>query len=148
MNLNKLHIICFLSMLLSLSLQAQELVVKGTVNDETGMPIPGASILLKGTTTGVASDFDGNFELKTPSNATLIFSYLGYKTIEESVNGRTTILVSLEPDLQALEEVVIVGYGAQKKSVVTGAISGVKQSDLEDLPITRIEHLYRVEFLV
>tara|TARA_R110000868_G_scaffold21640_12_gene89869 strand:+ start:8913 stop:11981 length:3069 start_codon:yes stop_codon:yes gene_type:complete len=126
-------------MLLSLSLQAQELVVKGTVNDETGMPIPGASILLKGTTTGVASDFDGNFELKTPSNATLIFSYLGYKTIEESVNGRTTILVSLEPDLQALEEVVIVGYGAQKKSVVTGAISGVKQSDLEDLPITRIE---------
>lgn len=139
MNLNKLHIICFLSMLLSLSLQAQELVVKGTVNDETGMPIPGASILLKGTTTGVASDFDGNFELKTPSNATLIFSYLGYKTIEESVNGRTTILVSLEPDLQALEEVVIVGYGAQKKSVVTGAISGVKQSDLEDLPITRIE---------
>tara|TARA_R110002050_G_scaffold1281_5_gene9347 strand:+ start:8929 stop:11997 length:3069 start_codon:yes stop_codon:yes gene_type:complete len=126
-------------MLLSLSLQAQELVVKGTVNDETGMPIPGASILLKGTTTGVASDFDGNFELKSPSDGTLIFSYLGYKTIEESVNGRTTILVSLEPDLQALEEVVIVGYGAQKKSVVTGAISGVKQSDLEDLPITRIE---------
>ena len=139
MNLNKLHAICFLSMLLSLSLQAQELVVKGTVNDETGMPIPGASILLKGTTTGVASDFDGNFELKSPSDGTLIFSYLGYKTIEESVNGRTTILVSLEPDLQALEEVVIVGYGAQKKSVVTGAISGVKQSDLEDLPITRIE---------
>lgn len=139
MNLNKVHVICFLSLLLSLSLQAQNLVVKGTVNDETGMPIPGVSILLMGTTTGTASDFDGNFELKVPSDGTLIFSYIGYKTIEQAINGRTQIAITLEPDLQALEEVVIVGYGAQKKSVVTGAISGVKQSDLEDLPITRIE---------
>ena len=139
MNLNKVHVICFLSLLLSLSLQAQDLVVKGTVNDETGMPIPGVSILLMGTTTGTASDFDGNFELKVPSDGTLIFSYIGYKTIEQAINGRTQIAITLEPDLQSLEEVVVVGYGVQKKSVVTGAISSIKEGDLEDIPITRIE---------
>ena len=107
--------------------------------DENGLPVPGASVLVKGTTNSASSDIDGNFQVMANPNATLIFSYVGYANQEIAVNGQTTINVSLAPEAKNLEEVVVVGYGTQKKSVVTGAISSVKAKDLENLPITRIE---------
>jgi TonB-linked SusC/RagA family outer membrane protein len=139
MKLTKSSILCVLFLMFSLYLQAQDVLVRGTVKDENGDPLPGASIIIKNTTKGTSADFDGNFELEAPSDGILVISSIGYKTIEESVNGRTNIIVTLAVDQEVLDEIVVVGYGTQKKSVVTGAISSIKQSDLEDLPITRVE---------
>lgn len=120
-------------------MQAQDSTVKGTVKDETGMPVPGASVTLNGTTKGTSTDFDGKFEILAPLNGVLRVSFIGYTTINEPVNGRTQIAINFKSESQNLDEVVVVGYGTQKKSVVTGAISSVKAKDLESLPITRIE---------
>lgn len=139
MKLTKLLIFCFLSLLFSVYAQAQDVVVSGIVNDEAGMPIPGASILLKGSTQSTSSDFDGKFQFKAPTNGVLMISYIGYATIAEPIKGRSSITIKLVSQSQDLNEVVVVGYGTQKKSVVTGAISSIKASDLEDLPITRVE---------
>lgn len=139
MKFTKLLIFCFLSVLFSVYAQAQDVTVNGKVIDENGLPIPGATILIKGTSKAAASDFDGNYQIKTTSKGTLVFSYMGYTTVQEAINGRTSIEVKLSPESQSLQEVVVVGYGTQKKSVVTGSISSIKASDLKDLPITRVE---------
>ncbi len=139
MKFTKLFIFCFLSILFSVYAQAQDVNVSGKVYDENGLPIPGVSILIKGTSKATASDFDGNYQIKTTSKGTLVFSYLGYNTVEESINGRNRIDVKLNPSTESLQEVVVVGYGTQKKSVVTGAISSVKAKDLEKVPNGRIE---------
>ncbi|MEC7265267.1 MAG: TonB-dependent receptor [Bacteroidota bacterium] len=139
MKLTKSFVLCALSLMLSAYVQAQSITVRGLVKDDGGIPLPGASVVLKNTNTGVSTDFDGNFELSAPADGVLVFSYIGYVPVEEAINGRTEITVTLVSDVNLLDEIVVVGYGTQKKSVVTGAISGVKESDLEDLPITRIE---------
>lgn len=118
--------------------QAQ-LSVQGTVMDEYGAPLPGASVVLKGSDRGTTTDFDGKFTMDAPTDGILVFGYLGYTPVEEGIQGRTQINVALTPDVSQLEEIVVVGYGTQKKSVVTGAITGVKAAELQDLPITRIE---------
>lgn len=95
--------------------------VSGVVSDETGAPLPGASVVVSGTTNGTQTDFDGNYILSdVPSDATLSFSYIGYVTQQLPVNGRTTINISMSEDLQALDEVVVVGYGTQSRAEVTG----------------------------
>jgi TonB-linked SusC/RagA family outer membrane protein len=139
MKLKKLLVFCFSSILFSVYVQAQDVVVKGKVFDESGMSIPGATILIKGTAKSTVTDFDGNYEIKAPSNGVLMISFVGYNSIQESIKGRTRIEVKLTPQSQNLNEVIVVGYGTQKKSVVTGAISSIKAADLEDLPITRVE---------
>ena len=139
MKLTKLLIFCVSSLLFSVIAMAQDVTVTGTINDESGMPVPGATVLIKGTNKATASDFDGKFQINVPSNGTLTISFVGYVTVQEAVNGRNKISVKLQPESQNLNEVVVVGYGVQKKSVVTGAISSVKGKDLENLPITRIE---------
>ena len=139
MKLTKLLVFCISSLLFSVIAVAQDVTVNGIINDENGMPVPGATILLKGTTKSTASDFDGKFQIQAPSNGSLTITFIGYATVTEAINGRTKITVQLKPESQSLNEVVVVGYGTQKKSVVTGAISSVKASDLEDLPITRVE---------
>ncbi len=139
MKFTKLLIFCFLSTLFSVYGQAQDLTINGKVLDENGLPIPGASILIKGTTKATASDIDGNYQLRAASNGTLVFSFVGYSKVEESIKGRTRIDVKLSSESQSLQEVVVVGYGTQKKSVNTGAISSVKAKDLEKIPNGRIE---------
>lgn len=139
MKLTKLFIFCVSSLLFSVIAMAQDVTVNGTVNDESGMPVPGASILIKGTTKATASDFDGKFQIQVPSNGVLTITFIGYAPINESVNGRTKITIKLIPESQSLNEVVVVGYGTQKKSVVTGAISSVKAADLEKVPNGRVE---------
>ena len=104
-------------------------MVTGTVLDETGAPLPGASILVKGTTTGTITDLDGKFSIDVASDAVLVISYLGYNSEEVSVNGLTTLSIQLEPDSSELNEIVVVGYGIQKRSDITGAISSVKSEN-------------------
>ena len=113
----------------------------GQVIDSNNMPLPGVSVVIKGTTVGTITDFDGNYSLNTElsDSKVLVFSYIGFKTQEIIVDGKSVINVLMEEDTSLLDEVVVVGYGTQKKSVVTGAISGLKQTELEDLPITRVE---------
>jgi TonB-linked SusC/RagA family outer membrane protein len=139
MKLTKLLIFCVSSLLFSVIAVAQDVTVNGVINDESGMPVPGATILLKGTTKSTASDFDGKFQIQVPSNGTLVVTFIGYTTVNEAVNGRTKIAIQLKPESQTLNEVVVVGYGTQKKSVVTGAISSVKAADLEKVPNGRVE---------
>lgn len=111
-------------------LSAQDLTVSGRVTDKTGESIIGASILVQGTTSGTITDFDGNFTLQNvASNAVLVVSYVGYKTQNISVNGKTIFNIVLEEDTETLEEVVVVGYGVQRKSDLTGAVASVKASD-------------------
>ncbi|HEA20942.1 MAG TPA: SusC/RagA family TonB-linked outer membrane protein [Pricia antarctica] len=114
--------------------------VSGTVVDVDGVPLPGASILEKGTTNGATSDFDGNYTISlADENGALTISYIGFKTQEVAVSGQSEIDITLEEDAAGLEEVVVVGYGSQKKSVVTGSISSVKSDDLENQQVTRVE---------
>ncbi|GAA3561722.1 TonB-dependent receptor [Snuella lapsa] len=97
--------------------------VSGKVLDENGVPLPGVSVLEKGTNNGASTDFDGNYTLKlTTANSVLVFSYVGYTTKEEVVGSRTTINITMETDQQELEQVVVVGYGTKKKSEVTNAV--------------------------
>lgn len=109
---------------------AQNIEIKGTVLDNSKMPVIGASVLEKGTTNGIITDFDGNFNLTVSPNATLSISYVGYKTQEIPVNGKTVFNVTLIEDTELLDEVVVVGYGTMKKSDMTGAITSVDVDDL------------------
>lgn len=109
--------------------------VSGTIVDEVGQPLPGASIIIKGTTTGVQTDFDGIYVLNdVPSNGTLVISYIGFSAKEVMVNNQTTINVSLAEDTQSLDEVVVVGYGTQKKADLTGSITTIKTEDITRTP--------------
>lgn len=119
-NLMKLSLA--LIMLLSFSAAAQDVVVKGKVTSTMGESLPGVSVLLKGTTVGTVTDIDGNFSIRTSSaDQVLVFSFIGMKSYEALVGGRSVIDVVMEDDVTALEEVVVVGYGTQKKALVTGA---------------------------
>src|SRR6218665_2004540 len=110
MKLTKLLVFCISSLLFSVIAVAQDVTVNGMINDENGMPVPGATVLLKGTTKSTASDFDGKFQIQVPSNGTLTITFIGYTTINEAVNGRTKLSIQLKPESQSLNEVVVVGY--------------------------------------
>ena len=111
--------------------------VSGTVVDQTGEPVIGASVVVKGTTGGTVTDIDGKFTIQNvPQNATLVFSYVGYRTQNVSVSGKSQINVTLEEDKQLLDEVVVVGYGVQRKSDVTGALTRVGEKELNSKPVS------------
>lgn len=103
--------------------------VRGVVRDEEGNPLPGATVMEKGTVNGTTTDFDGNYTISVQADAVLVVSYLGYTTMEIAVGNRTTIAVQLVPDATQLEDVVVVGYGVQKKSDITGAIGSVRSEN-------------------
>ena len=115
--------------------------VSGTVSDANG-PLPGASVLVKGTTNGTQTDFDGNYTLNNVEGAaTLVFSYIGYKTQEIAVNGQSSIDITLAEDAQALDEVVIIGYGQTTVKDATGAVSAVTSEDFNKGVISSPEQL-------
>lgn len=121
--------IMLLSVLFATQANAQNLTVTGTVTDNLG-PVIGASIQVEGTSNGCITDIDGNYSLpNVPANSTLVFSYIGYQTQKVAVNGKTKIDVQLAEDSQLLQEVVVVGYGVQRKSDLTGAVASVKTAD-------------------
>ena len=115
--------------------------VAGQVIDVNGQPLPGASVVEKGTTNGVSTDFDGNYSITVPdSNATLIFSSLGFKTIEVTTDGRTTVNVTMEEDAALLEEVVVIGYGTQERRKVTGAIENIDGEAIVGTPVLSVDN--------
>lgn len=114
-------------------------LVRGRVLDEQGQPLIGVSIQVKGSTGGTVTAADGVFELEAPARATLVFSYVGYETQERPLFPAFDPTITLAPSASGLNEVVVVGYGTQKKSVVTGAISSIKAADLENQQIARLE---------
>ncbi len=117
----------------------QSSVVKGVVKDSNGEPLLGVNVLVKGTTIGAVTDIDGNFSFEAPAGSTLVVSYIGFKSQEVKVKGNAPLNIILKEDSEALDEVVVVGYGIQKKSDVTGALSSVKGEDLTKLSISRTD---------
>ncbi|MGQ8335559.1 TonB-dependent receptor [Sunxiuqinia sp. A32] len=113
----------------------QKMEVTGKVTDSSGLPLPGVTIVLKGSTEGTITDMDGNYSMsETPSNAILVFSFVGMATQEISVMGKTSIDITMLEDAIGLEEVVAVGYGTMKKRDLTGAVSSVEVEKLKDVP--------------
>jgi TonB-linked SusC/RagA family outer membrane protein len=129
---------CTLLVLMSATLQAQ-ILVKGKVTDETGAGMPGVNIVLKGTSNGTTTDAQGDYSLDVPDNqSVLMFSFIGYSSQEQAVDNRTTIDVVLQISAEQLTEVVVVGYGTQKKSDITGAMARVTEEALRDVPVANI----------
>lgn len=124
----------------SLSVNQQTKTIKGQVVDATGTPIIGASILVKGTTEGTITDYEGNFVLDVPKGAVLSVSYIGYVTREITVSSSSTYKIVLKEDTKALDEVVVVGYTTQRKADLSGAVSSVETKDLGDIAVTGLNH--------
>lgn len=124
-------VMALLLMLIPADIFAQNSVsVSGIVMDDTNEPVIGAAVMVKGTTTGVITDIDGRYTISAPANGILSFSYVGLKDKEEKVNGRTTINIIMETDSKMIDEVVVIGYGTQRRGSVTGAVSAVKGQDM------------------
>lgn len=107
-----------------------EVDITGQITDENGEGLPGASIIVKGTTNGTTSDLDGNYQLNTETDAVLVISFVGYKTQEVTVGNRSVLDVAMQLDAEQLEEIVVVGYGTQQKKDLTGAMSSVKGEEI------------------
>ncbi|RED95973.1 SusC/RagA family TonB-linked outer membrane protein [Marinoscillum furvescens] len=120
----------------SISVNAQEVSISGVVTDEYGEGLPGAAVIEKGTTNGITTDLDGQFKLSVSENAILVISYVGYTTEEVAVNNRTNFDIQLLLDVEALEEVVVVGYGEQSKQTLTGAVEQVTERAFKDRAVT------------
>jgi len=140
---NKLLLIllCLFAFQISISFipaQAQGIVIKGTVTAEDG-PIPGVNVTLKGSGKGTITDPNGSYSLQVPGkNTTLLFSFIGYKTVEEIVGDRTTINVVLQPDVQSLDEVVVTGYGTSKRKNLTSAVAQIDNEEIKTTQVTSI----------
>lgn len=135
-------LLCFAGLVaLSSSAQAQELEVSGRVTEaETDEPLPGVNVIVQETTIGTTTNPDGVYSLEVPSDtSTLVFSFVGYETQEIPVEGRTTINVEMASASQALDEVVVVGYGTRSQAEVTGSVSSVSSADLENDASTTID---------
>jgi TonB-linked SusC/RagA family outer membrane protein len=135
-----LKIIILLLLCCTSSLFAQTRQVSGVVSDNLGEALPGVSITVKGTTKGVVTSVDGKYDLQVSSaNDVLVFSYIGYEPQDLKVGNQSVMNVTLSESAASLEEVVVVGYGTQRKSQLTGAISTVKAADIKDLPIANAQ---------
>lgn len=138
--MKKLNYLFTLLLLLGASLGfAQTAPVTGTVTDDNGSPIPGVNVLIKGTTTGTATDFDGNYSINASANDILVFSFIGFESKEETVNNRSSIDVRLVEDAQSLDEVIVVAYGTATKRDLTGAVSTVSSEELNNFPATNVD---------
>jgi TonB-linked SusC/RagA family outer membrane protein len=115
--------------------------VTGTVTDESGQALPGVNVQIKNTTSGAVTDIQGHYTISAPADGIIVFSFIGYKTIELPVSGRATIDVQLEVDVTALSEVVVIGYGVQKKSVATASVSTVNSKDLTGFSSARVDQI-------
>ena len=134
--MSKILRVVFLLLLFSATAWAQERLVSGKVtSSEDGSPIPGANVIVKGTTNGTTTDATGNFQLSVSPNATLVFSFIGFASVEMNVSDLTVVNAQLSVDATQLSEVVVVGYSSVTKKELTGAVSSVKGSTIANLPI-------------
>ncbi len=136
--LKKLSVL-ILFILMSTTIFAQKLTITGQIIDPSGETMIGVNIIIKGTTIGTVTDFEGNFSLTADSKDTLYVSYIGYFNEEIPVNGRAKIDITLTQDLTSLDEVIVVGYGVQKKSDITGSVASIDVEDLEKMKAPTID---------
>lgn len=124
---------------------AQQRGISGKITDETGVPLPGVNVVLKGTTNGTVSDADGGYTISVPASSlgsgVLVFSFIGYTAQEIPIDNRTTVDISLSPSLQTLNEVVIVGYGTQAKKDLTGSVVAISEKDFNKGQVITAEQL-------
>jgi len=131
---------CLSVFTLPVAAQDEDLIISGTVTDEKGDPIPGVNIFVRNTSTGTISEFNGNYRLAAPKDAEyIVYSYIGYQTVEEPINNRNIIDIVLKEDAQELEEIIVTGYSSQKKADVIGSISSLNPEVVKDMPITGLD---------
>lgn len=130
----KLSMLLIFCLFVGASSYAQTNQVTGKVTDKQGIPLPGVSVVEKGTTTGAATDFDGKYAITAASTATLIFSYVGMLTQEVAVDGKSNIDIVLNEDAALLDEVVVVGFGTQSRSLMSSSVSKIKQVEIQNSP--------------
>lgn len=121
------------------TLDLLDVAIRGTVIDQNGNPIPGATVSIPGTTIGTATDLDGKYSISVPEGSTLVFSFIGFETQSIVVGDQSVIDVKLSEDISSLDEVVVVGYGSVKKSNLTGSVSSIKADEIQQTPITSID---------
>ncbi|WP_337967231.1 TonB-dependent receptor [uncultured Flavobacterium sp.] len=132
-------VVFLLCLLTSNRISAQNITLEGTVKDAAGLTLPGVNIVEKGTKNSASTDFDGHYKIKlTNPKATIVFSFIGFKTKEIAVAGKSKLDISLTEDSNALNEVVVVGYGTVKKSDLTGAVASISGNDLKKVPVSNV----------
>ena len=139
--MKKIAIFLSLMLLMATSAFAQNVTVSGSIKDaSTNEPLPGASVLLKGTRTGTVADLDGNYSITVPSGGTLVFSSIGYQTEEIVVNGsgNRVVPIALQPDTEYLEDVLVVAYGTAKKESFTGSAQTIKSDQIEKRTVANV----------
>jgi hypothetical protein len=140
--MRKLVSLVLLHLILSQSyVFAQNSRVTGKVTDQDNAALPGVSILLSGTSQGTVTDGEGNFVINAPGNGNLVFSFIGYQSQTVAINNRSAVDVQLVQESRSLGELVVVGYGTQKKTDVTGALSVVSTREFAQQPITRLDQV-------
>ena len=112
--------------------------ISGTITDSSGLPLPGVNVIIKGTTIGTQTDFDGNYSIDAVAGSELIFSYVGYQTLETTVGESNNISISMQEDSSQLDEVVVVGYGTQTKQSVTGSVTQIKKEEISNSGYTSV----------
>ncbi|WP_348811738.1 SusC/RagA family TonB-linked outer membrane protein [Flavobacterium maritimum] len=140
-NANHRAIPLVLFLLLTTNFIVAQNKVEGIVSDENGLTVPGANIAVSGAKKSVSTDFDGKFSIEAPSNATLVVSFIGFETQKVSVSGRSKINITLKSSSENLKEVVVIGYGTQKRGNINSAISSVKSKDLENLKQVSVDQM-------
>ncbi|MCE7060010.1 TonB-dependent receptor [Dyadobacter sp. CY343] len=139
-NLTRYFYSLVLTFLVSVGAFAQDVALKGKVNDEQGQGLPGVSVVVKGTTVGTVTDLEGNYTVNVPGSATLVFSFIGYITQEIPLGNRASLDVKMLADTKALDEVVVVGYGTAKKATLTGSVTAVKGAELQKAPAANLSN--------
>jgi len=128
--MKKIILVTF-SMLLAVTGWSQK-IVTGVVNDSSGVPLPGAAVVIDGTDTGVATDFDGNYSIEADVGEVLVFSFVGFETQRITVGDSDIINVTIQQDAAELKEVVVIAYGTQKRESIAGAVSIIKADQIEN----------------
>ena len=140
-NANHRSVPLILFLLLTSNFIAAQVKVSGTVSDEKGLSIPGANISIAGSKTTASTDFDGKYTIDAPANATLLFSFIGFNTQKITVDGRTSINVVLRSSAEDLKDVVVIGYGTQKRKDINSAISSISSKDIENLKVVSFDQM-------
>lgn len=138
----KLIILTLLLFTVLPGLFAQGQTVQGRVTGENGEPLPGTNVLVQGTTRGVITNPEGRYTIQTDANSVLTFSFVGFESQDISVGNRTEINVILKAELTSLDEIVVIGYGTQKRSHFSGAVAGISadKEKLDQIPVSRLDH--------
>jgi TonB-linked SusC/RagA family outer membrane protein len=137
--MKKSYFLLFLALITTTLLNAQNSEINGSVSGADGLSIPGANILILGSSTGTTTDFDGNFSISVKSGDVLVVSYIGFLTQSITISNQTSLTIVLQSDTSELDEVVVVGYGTQRKTNLTGAISKVTNEKLDQIGVARVD---------